>query len=76
MSSHMTLPRKGNIEQVLHIFAFLSKNRNAETVFDPSDPVVDEETMNLKIGHQVRLIMSKVKRNCLPTFQNPVDLAL
>ena len=44
----MTLPRKGNIEQVLHIFAFLSKNRNAETVFDPSDLVVDEENYELK----------------------------
>lgn len=42
MSSHLALPREGHLEQVLHIFAYLKKYHNAEMVFDPSDPVVDE----------------------------------
>ena len=42
MSSHLALPREGHLEQVLHIFAYLKKHHNTELVYDPSDPVVDE----------------------------------
>ena len=42
MSSHLALPRKGHLEQILHIFAYLKKYHNTELVYDPSDPVVDE----------------------------------
>ena len=42
MSSHMAMPRKGHLEQLLHIFAYLSKYHNTEMVFDSSDPVIDE----------------------------------
>lgn len=42
MSSHLAMPRKGHLEQVLHIFSYLRKYHNTEMVFDPSDPVVDE----------------------------------
>ena len=42
MSSHLALPREGHLEQVLHIFAYLKKYHNNELVYDPSDPVVDE----------------------------------
>ena len=40
MSSHLALPREGHLEQ--HIFAYLKKYHNTELVYDPSDPVVDE----------------------------------
>ena len=42
MSSHLALPREGHLEQVLHIFAHLKKYHKPELVYDPSDPVVDE----------------------------------
>ena len=42
MSSHLALPREGHLQQLYHIFAYLKKHHNAEMVFDPSDPVVDE----------------------------------
>ena len=42
MSSHLELPREGHLEQVLHIFAYLKKYHNTELVYDPGDPVVDE----------------------------------
>ena len=42
MSSHLALPREGHLKQLLHIFGYLKKHHNAELVFDPSDPVVDE----------------------------------
>ena len=42
MSSHLALPREGHLEQVLNIFAYLDKHHNAEIVYDPSDPVIDQ----------------------------------
>ena len=41
MSSHLAIPRKGHLDQVLHIFAYLHKYHNTELVYDPSDPVVE-----------------------------------
>ena len=41
MPSHLAMPRKGHLEQVLHIFAYLRKYHNTELVYDPSDPVVE-----------------------------------
>ncbi len=42
MSSHLALPRQGHLQQLFNIFAYLKKHHNAEMVFDPSDPTVDE----------------------------------
>ena len=42
MSSHLALPRRGHLEQLFHLFAYLKKHHNAELIFDPSDPVVNE----------------------------------
>ena len=43
MSSHLALPRKGHMEQVMPIFGYLRKYQNAELFFDPSDPLIDEQ---------------------------------
>ena len=43
MSSQLALPRKGHMEQVMQIFGFLKKYRNAELIFDPSDPTINEQ---------------------------------
>ena len=40
MSSHLAMPRKGHLDQVLHIFAYLCKYHNTELV---SDPVVEHD---------------------------------
>ena len=42
-SSHLASPREGHLEQVLHIFTYLKKYHNTDLVYDPSDPVVDED---------------------------------
>ena len=42
MASAMALPRRGHLEQVYHIFAYLKNNHNAEMVLDPSEPEIDE----------------------------------
>ena len=43
MSSHLAMPRKGHLDQVLHIFAYLRKYHNTELVYDPSDLVVEHD---------------------------------
>ena len=41
MSSHLAMPRKGHLNQVLHIFTYLHKYHNTELVYAPSDLVVE-----------------------------------
>jgi hypothetical protein len=48
MSSHMAMPREGHLYQVFQMFGYLKKYHNTEMVFDPSDPVVDESSFELK----------------------------
>ena len=43
MSSHLALPRRGHMEQAMQIFGYLKKYHNAELVFDPSDPTINEQ---------------------------------
>ena len=43
ISSHLAMPRKGHLNQVLHIFAYLCKYHNTELVYDLSDPVVEHD---------------------------------
>ena len=43
MPSHLAMPRKGHLDQVLHIFTYLCKYHNTELVNDPSDPVVEHD---------------------------------
>ena len=42
------MPRQGHLDQVFQIFAYLKKYHNAELVFDPSDPVIDESKFERK----------------------------
>ena len=41
LSSCLALPRRGHLQQVYHIFAYLKKHHNAEMVFDPTRPEID-----------------------------------
>jgi hypothetical protein len=42
LSSHNALPRKGHLEAVLDIFAYLKRHPSAATVFDNGAPIVRE----------------------------------
>ena len=48
MSSCLALPREGHLKQLLHIFAYLKKYHNAEIVFDPTDPYINESDFERK----------------------------
>ena len=41
MASMMACPRRGHLQQLLHMFAFLKNKHNASMVFDPSEPDID-----------------------------------
>ena len=43
MSSYVTMPRVGHLEQVLNIFGYLKSHHNAELVFDPTPQEIDED---------------------------------
>ena len=43
ISQHQALPRKGHLDAIYHIFAYLKKHENgARIVFDPKTPIIDE----------------------------------
>ena len=42
MSSHLELPRKRHLEEVLHMFAYLKRHANSEMVFEPSQLEFDK----------------------------------
>ena len=48
MSSHLALPRKGHMEQVMEFIWYLWNYHNAELVFDPSDALIDKQDFDRK----------------------------
>ena len=48
LSSHLALPRKGNLEEEFHVFAYLKKHMNSEIVFDPTTTEVDMDIFQKK----------------------------
>jgi hypothetical protein len=48
MSSHFALPREGHLDRVYHIFAYLKSHHNAEVVFNPTEPYIDESLFDRK----------------------------
>ena len=48
MASMMALPREGHLDQLYHLFAYLSSKHNAEMVFDPTVPDFDKSCFKLE----------------------------
>jgi hypothetical protein len=48
MSAHLAMPRQGHLKQVLHIFGHLKRHHNAELVFDPTLPAIDEDEFKVR----------------------------
>jgi hypothetical protein len=43
LSQHLALPRVGHLEAVYHIYAYLMKYDKSRIVFDPADPIIDDQ---------------------------------
>ena len=50
MSSFVTMPREGHLQQLLQLFAYLKIHNNSQIVFDPSYLEIDVEGFNKMIG--------------------------
>ena len=74
MSSHLALPREGYLEQVIHIFAYLKNYHYIELVYDPCDPVVDENDFVGRDWHHQNLAMWKGKNSFLPICLSLEDM--
>ena len=48
LSSHVALPRVNHLKHLLRVFGYLSVHHNAEIVFDPTDPVINEGDYEVK----------------------------
>ena len=41
LASHLALPRRGHLESIFHMFAYLKSHHNATVVMDPTYPTID-----------------------------------
>ena len=71
MSSHMALPREGHLEQLFHIFSYLSKYHNTEMVLDPSYPVIDESKYQRRDWTSSEFGHLHAKRQMSPNMPEP-----
>ena len=40
ISSHLALPRRGNLESLFHMFSYLKKHQNSDIMLDHTQPDV------------------------------------
>ena len=73
MLSHLAMPRKGHLDQVIHIFAYLRKYHNTELVYDPSDQVVELDVFEQRDWASPEFGSVQGRRRFLPTCQNRGD---
>ena len=59
MSLHIPMPREGHLQQVYHIFGYLSQHNNSKLVFDPTYPVVDKDGFEVQYWRHVYGIVSE-----------------
>ena len=72
MSSHLALPRKGHLDEVFHIFGYLKKHHNAEMVFDPTEPSIDESKFCRQDWSHT--VYGKVKEELPPDMPEPCGM--
>ncbi len=75
LSQHQALPRRGHLEALYHIFAYLKKHENgARIVFDPKTPNIDERVFNVNadwrdfygdVGEELPPNMPEPKGKCV-----------
>ncbi|KAI2509503.1 Reverse transcriptase (RNA-dependent DNA polymerase) [Fragilaria crotonensis] len=62
LSQHQALPRRGHLEALYHIFAYLKKHENgARIVFDPKTPEIDERVFNSDADWRGRLLRGRMQ---------------
>ena len=58
LSSCLSIPIEGNLQQLFHIFAYLKKHHNTEMVFDPSVTDFDADKFQIQDWSQTVYVNS------------------
>jgi hypothetical protein len=45
LSLHLVYPREGHLDTVLHVMGYLRLKYNAQLIFDPTYPFIDDSTV-------------------------------
>lgn len=69
MSSHLALPYRGHLAEVLYNFAYLKKRKKSKIVFDPTDVEIDATKFEKKDWENS--IYGDVKEELLPDMHEP-----
>ena len=70
MSSHLAMPKKGHLDQVLHIFAYLHKYPTLNWFMTRVIQLWNKMFSSKEIGHLLSLALCKGRRRFLPICQN------
>ena len=73
MSSQLSLPREGHLDQVFHTFMYLKKHHNSDLVFEPSYPDVNIDTFP---KHDRTKLYGDVKEAMPPDMSEPLGKVL
>ena len=71
LSSYQASPRRGHLEQVIHIFAFLKKNPKLTLYFDADEPVLDPNMFNGNSPKSFQEIYRDAKEELPPHMPQP-----
>src|SRR5210317_1670439 len=74
MSSYVTMPRVGQLEQVLQIFGYLKDHHNAEMVFDPTPQEIDHDAFQRKDWSTSEFGHLEQRKRFLLILLNPEEL--
>ena len=66
LSAYQASPRKGHLEQVIHIFAYLKKKPKLTLYFDPQEPIIDNTAFQGSSAKEFREIYRDASEE-LPT---------
>ncbi len=64
LSLHLAYPREGHLDATLHIMGYLKLKNNSCLIFDPSYPVIDEDSFQ---QHKWEEFYGDVKEECPTT---------
>ena len=71
LSTYQASPRRGHLEQVIHIFSFLKKNPKLTLYFDPSEPILDPSMFNNNTPEAFKEIYRDAHEEIPPHMPDP-----
>jgi hypothetical protein len=77
LSSHLAYPREGHLDAALHIMGYLKLKNNSRLIFDPSYPVIDEDSFQHHEREEFyRDVSEAIPANAPPPLGKDVDLRM